>query len=539
MLPHRVSLMSRLPPNPEVQLRNGACTAHAVVALLEYHADCRVRLSVAFLFAAMRLQVQAWMERNLLAAMRGERGEADFESLFRENIAGLRGVVASNGQDSVASRRFMELFRERVVSTFGVETGCPIRFASEALMAYGICRHALWPEGGVSQAMTFSGVNPVLPDAVREEARRRRMANGLDFLPEPGNVEAIKGVLAGKGERRPMPVVAALDAYPDGRGAHSVLVVGYRDDKSSPGGGFFWVRDGSGARCARLAYAYLAAHCTEAATILQGWVDYAGDGYDGFRRRRRVRMALGGLAIVALFALGVFGWRAWRLSPSVVDAPFDWLADSTMEPERISICGDVTYGSCLSSPDSIKRYFFREEDFGRAVVNFSSNGVATAVASHPDVLMLFARSTDKCCSAADKKALDGYLSGGGTVFAFVCDCNRVLMADLLVPYGLRLQSLPGKPPIRAVAPVLREGQLDGFSYFRVTEMTSDWHPMVVTEGMEAPVMAFRRFGKGKIFCVAQQLFGSLGQNRTKNANWWERLLLACVSDSVVSSTETD
>ena len=55
----------------------------------------------------------------------------------------------------------------------------------------------------------------------------------------------------------------------------------------------------------------------------------------------------------------------------------------------------------------------------------------------------------------------------------------------------------------------------------------------------APVMAFRRVGKGKFFCVAQQLFGSLGENRTKNANWLERLLFACVSDFAASSVETD
>ena len=86
--------------------------------------------------------------------------------------------------------------------------------------------------------------------------------------------------------------------------------------------------------------------------------------------------------------------------------------------------------------------------------------------------------------------------------------------------------------------MLRDVQLDGYSWFRVTNMTDDWHPMIMTDdSAEAPVMAFRRVGKGKLFCVAQQLFGAIGDRRFKNADWWGDFLFACVSDSYVRHTE--
>lgn len=539
MLPRRVSLVRNLPPIIEAQTQKGACAAHAVVSLLEYQMDCRVRLSTAFLFAAMRIKVQEWLDRNLAAVMRGERGEADFESVFAENLAGLRCLMSSDKAESVQCRRFGEMFRATAIATFDSASGCPIRFVSEALVAFGICRHALWPEGGGSSAEPFAGNSPALPDFTREDARRRRLANGLDFLPEPGNVAAIKGVLAGTGGYRPMPVVIALDAYPDGRGAHAVLVVGYRDSESLPGGGEFFVRDDSiGARCARIDYAFLLAHCTEAATILQDKIDYAGDGYGGFRTRRKVRTALCVAGGMALMVVGGLGWHAWRTSAAVVDAPFEWLAHPVMDVERITVCGDATYGSCLKSTAGIKRCFFGEDVKARASVNFSTNGVASSVSAKPDVLLLFGRSVGRCCLDSDKESIAHYLADGGTVFAFVCECNRVMMGDLLSGYGLKIQSLPGKPPVRAVAPVLRDCQLDGFSYFRVTEMSDDWHALMVTDDDEqAPVMAFRRVGRGKLFCAPQQLVGNIGETRVKNVEWWDRLLFACVADALASDAE--
>ena len=94
MLPRRVSLEKDLPPILELQRRDGACTAHAAVTLLEYWLDCRIRLSAAFLFTAMRIKLDEWLDRNLAAVMQGGSGEADFESVFRENLAALRCTAA-------------------------------------------------------------------------------------------------------------------------------------------------------------------------------------------------------------------------------------------------------------------------------------------------------------------------------------------------------------------------------------------------------------------------------------------------------------
>ena len=536
-LPLRVSLAGDLPPS-SVQSRPGACAAHAVVTLLEYLTDCRMRLSVAFLFAAMRIKVREWLDRNLAAILRGEKGDADFEHVFRTNLAGLRCVLAANAPESIAAQRFVELFRAQVAEMFAEGRGCPLRFASEALQEYGISRHAFWPEGDGEASVQFAGDAPVLPDEACADARRRRFANGLDFLPESGNVEAVKAILAGANGNRRMPVVLALGSDA-GNEAHAVLAVGYRDDSSQQGGGFFLVRDGSGAcRPAHLPYAVVAARCTEAATILQTKADYEGDGYDGFRTRRRIRRAVCVGACAALLAVGVAGWLAWRMSPAVVDAPFDWLAHPAVGMEQISVVGDKTYGACLREDGSIKRHFFGRERWDRVEASFSSNGVEVATSRHPDILMLFARSKAQAYADADKKAVARYLSSGGTVLAFVCDCNRPFMADFLAPYGVKIQGLTGNPPLKAVAPVLRDVQLDGYSWFRVTDMTDDWHPMIVTgDNSEAPVMAFRRVGKGKLFCVAQQLFGAIGDRRFKNAGWWGDFLFACVSDSYVRHTE--
>lgn len=531
-LPGRISLEGGLPPIPEVQAWAGSCTAHAVVALLEYMTDCRTRLSVAFLFAAMRIKVREWLDRNLEAIVRGERGDADFEHVFSANLAGLRCVLDENAPDSKASRRFTEMFRARAQETFAPSRGCPIRFASDALREYGICRHAFWPEGDVGAAVSFAGGEPTLPDAARADARRRRFANGLDFLPEPGNVESVKAVLAGTNDNRRMPVVLALDS--DGEhDAHAVLAVGYRDDASQSGGGFFLVRDGSGSKHpARLPYAAVAERCTEAATIMQSKADYYGDGYGGFVTQRRVRRAICAAAVAALAAIGVSGWLAWRNSPAVVDAPFAWLASPSLDVERLTVAGDATYGSCLKNDCCILHQFFSRDMQSRVNATMSSNGVSVATSSRPDILMLFARSSAQAYSPVDKEAIANYLSSGGTVFVFVCDCNRPMMADLLAPYGVKIQGLAGKPPIRAVAPKVRDGQLDGFSWFRVTEMTDDWHALIVTDdGADSPVMAFRRVGNGKLFCAAQQLFGAIGSRRYKNSDWWGDLLFACAADS--------
>lgn len=533
MMPRRVSLVRNLPPVLDAQSCDGACTAHAVVALVEYYMDCRIRLSVAFLYAAMRLKVRDWLVRNMSAVMDGGRGEDDFESVFGPNLVGLRCVLKSNAPDSPSAMRYGEMFREKAFAVFGVSRGCPVRFASEALVEYGICRHVLWPEGGDSSVKAFAGDMPILPDAVQEDARRRRMVGGLDFLPEPGNVESVKAVLAGEGGHRPMPVVAALDAYPDGRGAHTVLVVGYRNDDAIPGGGEFLVRDGTGGgERMRIGYEFLSAHCTEAATLIQNMVDYVGDGYGGFRKWRKIRRAISIAVLAALLAGGAWGWHAWRTSSAVVDAPFGWLANPQIDMEHITVVGDATYGSCFTTPQSLQHQFFRSEKLACVSMSFNTNGIASATASRPDILLVFARSTTGYCSDADKKALERYVLDGGTAFVFVCNCNRALMADLLAPYGLKIQSLPGRPPLRAVAPLLRDFQLDGFSYFRITEMSDAWHVMIVTDDGEAsPVMAFRRVGNGKLFCAAQQSIGLLGGRRCRNMEWWGRLLFACVADA--------
>ena len=156
------------------------------------------------------------------------------------------------------------------------------------------------PVEGVVSGATF-------PPGSKEDALKHRVQTGLYLLRSPNNVDEIRGILAGANGRRPMPVCVGLPIFEgcdneqllfpateerDGRlvsrnafkGVHEMLIVGYEDDKMVAGGGWFivrnswgsdWGKDGYG----KVPYAYVECFCTEAGTILQDMVDYAGDGY--------------------------------------------------------------------------------------------------------------------------------------------------------------------------------------------------------------------------------------------------------------------
>ena len=60
---------------------------------------------------------------------------------------------------------------------------------------------------------------------------------------------------------------------------HSVLLVGFRDDKTQPGGGVFLIRNSAGAcRDSMLSYEYIRAYMNDAA-----WIDFAGASEGGPR----------------------------------------------------------------------------------------------------------------------------------------------------------------------------------------------------------------------------------------------------------------
>jgi hypothetical protein len=148
------------------------------------------------------------------------------------------------------------------------------------------------------------------PPGTDEDALKHRFPIGLYFLRSPKNVDEIRGIIAGANSRRPMPVCITLD-YFEGcedegfkipqyqendegqlisskrrKGMHALLIVGYVDDKTWQGGGYFIVRNSWGESWGdkgygKVSYSYVECFASEAGTILQDMVDYNGDGYGG------------------------------------------------------------------------------------------------------------------------------------------------------------------------------------------------------------------------------------------------------------------
>ena len=70
-VPAATSLVPKMPPIYEQALR-GTCVSNAVTAMLEYYEDCKMRLSVQYLFAATKEVERVALERNLSRLRLGE-----------------------------------------------------------------------------------------------------------------------------------------------------------------------------------------------------------------------------------------------------------------------------------------------------------------------------------------------------------------------------------------------------------------------------------------------------------------------------------
>jgi len=345
--PDRVSLKEGMPPVYQQALQ-GTCVASAVTALLEYHGDCRTRLSVQYLYAVTKDIERTGLEQNLEALRTGAALHPAFEACFHAELLQLRMLADANGgPDAPAVRPYRVRFEEGVRARFDAASGSLLASCFQAVETKGTCRYALWPYAAARATPLFGqrAAATAYPPGTHEDAAKHRVTNGLYLLPTPNNVDEIRGILAGANARRPMPVAVTVEffegcdgetyAFPgteeraDGslastatwRGRHGLLIVGYEDNPKAPGGGWFEVRNSLGEDWGRkgygrLPYAYVECFAVEAGTILQEIVDYLGDGYDGqrtvydlkghvqaFRAARRRRRML--LRIVLNLLLGV------------------------------------------------------------------------------------------------------------------------------------------------------------------------------------------------------------------------------------------
>ena len=347
-VPASTSLVSKMPPIYEQALR-GTCVANAVTAMLEYYEDCKMRLSVQYLFAATKEVERAAIERNLLRLRTGEPLDPAFEIALHSKLLQLRMMADANGGiNTPVMRPYLTQFEETVRTRYEAMDGSLLRSCFNVLEFQGTCRYALWPYAGVTAAPLFgaaeSGAHPPGAD---DDAKKHRVLSGLYLLPAPNNVDEIRGILAGVNDRRPMPVCVTVSFFEgcDGEtfsfpqteeteaglaaknkwlGVHGMLIVGYVDSAASPGGGYFIVRNSLGEAWGnrgygKLPYAYVACFALEAGTILQDLVDYTGDGYGGLhadgasgRRRRRWWLVFMNLLVGAALVAGTWAVVKWN-----------------------------------------------------------------------------------------------------------------------------------------------------------------------------------------------------------------------------------
>ena len=343
-VPASTSLVARMPPIYEQAMR-GTCVANAATAMLEYYEDCKMRLSVQYLFAATKEVERAALERNLSRLRMGESLDPEFEHFHHSKLLQLRMMADANGGiNAPVMRPYLTQFEETVRARYESMDGSLLRSCFNVLEYRGTCRYAIWPYAGVSAAPLFGpGERITYPPGSDEDAKKHRVVSGLYLLPAPNNVDEIRGILAGANGRRPMPVCvtvsffagcdgetfafpcteeteAGLAAKDEWLGVHGMLIVGYVDNASAPGGGYFLVRNSLGEAWGnrgygKLPYAYVACFALEAGTILQDLVDYTGDGYGGLhdgesygqsRRRRRGLFLFMNLLVAAALVVGTW-----------------------------------------------------------------------------------------------------------------------------------------------------------------------------------------------------------------------------------------
>ena len=346
--------MDAMPPVMQ-QAARGTCVSAAVVAMVEYYEDCHHRLSVQFLTEAIRRVERSWVKRNMDTLRANGRCDDAFESIYRPQLSQIRLIAKENGFDSAAAGQFIDLFESSLEERLRESRGTLIRSAFSALEKDGVCRHSLWPYAGAEAraALPIESLSPFPPGSEADAKKHRIPSEQLYMLRSPNNVDEIKGFISGANSRRPMPVAVVLTIFEglDGEtfslprtetadgvtyavepsaGEHGVLLVGYEDDPSAPGGGWFtfrnswgehWGRKGYG----RASYAYITLFCREAGTILEDMADYIGDGYVNLRSgrphiaqqpeiRRKSNIQLwiiNALVAAVIFLATVIGVLAW------------------------------------------------------------------------------------------------------------------------------------------------------------------------------------------------------------------------------------
>ena len=126
-VPSATTLVSKMPPVYEQALR-GTCVANAVTAMLEYYEDCKMRLSVQYLFAATKQVERAGIERNLSRLRLSEPLDPEFENALHKKLLQLRMMAEANGGiNSPVMRPYVTQFEETVRARYESMEGSLLR----------------------------------------------------------------------------------------------------------------------------------------------------------------------------------------------------------------------------------------------------------------------------------------------------------------------------------------------------------------------------------------------------------------------------
>lgn len=333
-LPQSVSLKDKMRPVRNQAFR-GTCAANAGAALMEYYEGGSIDLSVQYLYERMkRCERDAYRKAAAELASGQKISDPEIAEEALGLMSGMRNRAEKEGKAVTVQDVAANLYRTKVE----MDGGSTAKYVFSVLEEYGICREELWPyarEQIDEKALVTEWNNRDMPPGADEDAKRHRLCDKPYMFTSSNNVEELKKYLAGDIYHEPMPIYIGARLFADEKnclplengfaklpriveiqigkaicdidstramdaqfdmsdvdpdtvepcrtievfdmkrtGGHAMLLVGYEDDDSVAGGGYFIVRNSWGgdwgeAGYGKLPYAYAELFITSAATILR------------------------------------------------------------------------------------------------------------------------------------------------------------------------------------------------------------------------------------------------------------------------------
>ncbi|MFH1885410.1 MAG: C1 family peptidase [Pseudomonadota bacterium] len=205
--------------------------------------------------------------------------------------------------------------------------GSRIRYAVQCMEEAGVCEARTWPYCPQQKDSEHQGPPP---DGAAEEARKYVIMKGIPLTENP--VESTKAVLCGWNGFQARPVSFGIPVFESWRrnpitfrmgripmplpgespvGGHCMTLVGYQDDASWPGGGYFILRNSWGTAWASeceygegygtIPYAFIRDHLWGAWTLEAERIEKKPMKTSFFTKKTVLAGVLIGLAVVALF----------------------------------------------------------------------------------------------------------------------------------------------------------------------------------------------------------------------------------------------